>query len=242
MNGPFPVAIAPERPMQVLDSFLWGGPLGGVKRDVFTAGASDFAAEWIDADGNRRLGGFIRFTGTAPGGVSAKLYDFTITGADKASIDTAVDGTTVANFAGFTTLMIWFLARTDQAVVRSEADITFNNDGGANYDTEQFRALGAGVVGAGAVALTSMQVEVPGASANASYASVGRATIPAYADTTFFKTMEILTGYNQNTAAANFGSLYIFSWRNTAAVTRIKLAAIAGSKLKVGSRLIIYGT
>jgi hypothetical protein len=67
MNGPFPVGLAPERPQQRIDSFAWGGPMGGVKRDVFTAGATDFAAEWIDADGNRRLGGFVRFTGSQPG-------------------------------------------------------------------------------------------------------------------------------------------------------------------------------
>jgi hypothetical protein len=69
MSGPFPVALAPERPQQRIDSFAWGGPMGGVKRDVFTAGANDFAAEWIDMDGNRRLGGFVRFTS---GGVGSQ--------------------------------------------------------------------------------------------------------------------------------------------------------------------------
>ncbi len=68
MSGPFPVGLAPERAQQRLDSFEWGGPMGGVKRDVFTAGASDFAAEWLSTDGDRRLGGFIRFTGSQPGG------------------------------------------------------------------------------------------------------------------------------------------------------------------------------
>jgi hypothetical protein len=67
MSGPFPVGLPPERPQQRLESFKWGGPMGGVKRDVFTAGANDFAAEWVDTDGNRRLGGFVRFTGTQPG-------------------------------------------------------------------------------------------------------------------------------------------------------------------------------
>jgi hypothetical protein len=70
LNGPYPVALPPERTQQRIESFEWGGPMGGVKRDVFTAGAADFAAEWIDIDGNRRLGGFVRFTGSQPGGGS----------------------------------------------------------------------------------------------------------------------------------------------------------------------------
>lgn len=174
-------------------------------------------------------------------GAPVKLYDYEVSGSDKASIDTNVDGTTVANFTGYDILEIWLIGRTDEAITRSSALITFNNDTGANYDIEQFRGLGTGTAAAGAVAQTSLSIELPGASASANYASTGRMSIVGYASTTFYKTMEMLTGYNHATAGSNFASLYIGSWRNTAAITRIKIAATSTNKLKVGSRLIVYG-
>jgi len=102
MNGPFPVAIAPERAQQRIESFEWGGPMGGVKRDVFTPNAAtDVAAQWLDLDGNFRLGGYLRLSAAPSGGFSVVDYvEFTAT----VSISATTEGTanTIVAGAGFT--------------------------------------------------------------------------------------------------------------------------------------------
>jgi len=176
-------------------------------------------------------------------GSSELVYRYTVTGSDKASIDTGADTADAGSndWTNGDVLEVWVIARTDEAAVtRSTATLVFNNDTGSNYDIEQFRALGTSVAGAGAVAGASLQIEVPGAGASANYASTGRATIPGFSGTTFYKTMEILTGYNHATAGSNFGSLYVGSWRSTSAITRVKLGCLSTNKLVVGSELLIY--
>lgn len=190
-------------------------------------------------DGN---GDYSSPAGADPGsGGLARIYDYIVSGSDKADIDSAVDGTTVANFAGYDVLEFWIVARTDEAITRSAVVITLNNDSGANYDIEQMRALGSTVVSAGAVALSNWTIECPGASASANYAATIRGTIPDYTQNVFYKTFELTCGYNHATAGSNFVSHYVGSWRNTSDVTRIKVAAQGASNLKVGSRLVIYG-
>ena len=176
-------------------------------------------------------------------GSSELVYRYTVTGSDKASIDTGADTADAGSndWTNGDVLEVWVIARTDEAAVtRSTATLVFNNDTGSNYDIEQFRALGTSVAGAGAVAGASLQIEVPGAGASANYASTGRATIAGFSGTTFYKTMEILTGYNHATAGSNFGSLYVGSWRSTSAITRVKLGCLSTNKLVVGSELLIY--
>jgi hypothetical protein len=72
-------------------------------------------------------------------GSSVLLYDFTVAGADKASIDTGVDtpdagsaGTSA--FAALRMLEIFIIARTDNVASTSAVLTTLNNDSGANYD------------------------------------------------------------------------------------------------------------
>lgn len=178
----------------------------------------------------------------SPIGIPVLVYRYTVAGVDKTAIDTGVDTADAGSndWTNGDVLEIWVVARTDEAVVRSSAKITFNNDTGSNYDVEQFRALSTSVVGAGSAAAASISIELPGASATASHPSTVRGTIPTYAGTTFFKVLEILTGYGQATAAADFASLYVGAWRSTAAITRLAVTAPTGQKLKVGSQLLIY--
>src|SRR5262245_2995315 len=69
------------------------GTIPGIGR--FTLGLADCPGEWVAPDGRIVLGGFVRFTGTQPGGTtlggSSLIYRLTVAGADKASIDTGVD-------------------------------------------------------------------------------------------------------------------------------------------------------
>ncbi len=188
-------------------------------------------------------GAYSQPTGASPGaGGTSRLYEYEVTGSDKASIDTNVDGTTVANFSGYDILEIWFIGRTDEAgITRSNGTLQFNNDSSGNYYIEQLRGLGTGVAAAGSTGGTSFTIELPGNSNTASHASIGHFSIPGYTGTTFFKTVEMLTGYTNASASSCFASDYIGTWASTSAITRVKLACLSTNKLKVGSKLIVYG-
>ncbi len=175
------------------------------------------------------------------GGVLAKIYDFTITGSDQASIDTNVDGSTVPDFAGHDVLSWYFIGRTDDAGANAGMNINVNNDTGAKYDQQLAGANDTAVAGATILGATAWTPNISGGGSAANYATVLRMTIPAYTDTTFFKVGEFTTGKTDTTAGNNFGRLWIASFQGTAAIARLKVAAQGAAKLKVGSRLIVYG-
>jgi hypothetical protein len=170
------------------------------------------------------------------GGGATILFDSTL-GADTASIDTGAGG-----IAGTQNVLeAWVLARTDEAVILSTINITFNNDGGANYDFENFTATNAALAGGGGVAATAINFNCHGASGGASYASAFCICIPSYAQSTFFKT-GFIAGNIVDTAAANC-QLYekAIGYRSTVAISRMKVAPGGGTVLKAGSRLLILG-
>src|SRR5262249_44789247 len=172
--------------------------------------------EWVAPDGRIVLGGFVRFTGTAPGGGLAKLYDFTITGADKASIDTFVDGPGAGLLdQTHDVLEIWILARTDDAGATAAIDVTVNNDTGANYDLQQVVGVAAAASAGTDLGNVRWQLNAHGSGGGASYAALNRVTIPGYAVTTFFKTGEVMTERPDSTAANNLAAARSVAWKNT---------------------------
>jgi len=226
-------------PVTIIDAK--GDLIAGTAADTVARLAVGTNGYVLTADSGETTG--LRWGAAASGATQELVYRYTVTGSDKASIDTGADTADAGSndWTNGDVLEVWVIARTDEAAVtRSTATLVFNNDTGSNYDIEQFGALGTSVAGAGAVAGASLQIEVPGAGASANYASTGRATIPGFSGTTFYKTMEILTGYNHATAGSNFGSLYVGSWRSTSAITRVKLGCLSTNKLVVGSELLIY--
>lgn len=187
---------------------------------------------------------FLRGDGTfavpTGGGLSTKLYDFTISGSDQASIDTFVDGTTVANFTGYDVLEVWIIARTDDAAAQAAVDITVNNDTGGNYDRQVLDATNATVSAGVALAQTKWSSNAHGSGGTAGYAEFVQITIPGYAATTFNKVGMMLESRIDGTAGNNSADVVPIGWRNTAAITRMKVAAQGAAKLKVGSRLMVF--
>lgn len=173
--------------------------------------------------------------------IPQKLYDYTVAGSDKASIDTGADGTTVANFGSYDVLEVWVLARTDDAGAFHDIDMVLNNDSGAHYDQVNIQTVGSSASGAVLTGTNQWQFQVHGSGGSATYASALRITIPAYRSTTFYKAGEATGGVVDQTTGNNIARSYSLAWRDTSAITRIKIAAESTAKLKVGSRLIVYG-
>lgn len=139
-------------------------------------------------------------------------------------------------------LEAWIIARTTQAAVLSSVAITVNGDTGANYDWESVTGNGAAASALASLAQAAWgSAGVPGASATAGEAAVLVITIPLYAGTTFRKQGTLYNSLNEPSAAnSNFAIAASLSWRNTAAITQMKVAAGSGN-LVAGSSLLIYG-
>lgn len=177
----------------------------------------------------------ITITATAGGsGGRSILFDSTL-GADAASIDTGAGG-----IAGtFDSLDVYILARTTEAVAQSNLRLSFNADAGANYDEHLFQILNATTFAGAAVAQTFNTIGCPGASYGAGAFGHWHITLPAYRQTVAHK---VWRGHFTalDTGAGNcYEQLRSGRWRNTAAITRLAIAAQAGNIL-AGSRLTVY--
>lgn len=177
-----------------------------------------------------------------PTGTPSLIYRYTVSGSDKASIDTGVDSPDAGSndWTGGDVLEVWMLLRTDNAASGSVVNCTLNNDTGGNYDTEQGGVANTTFSGGISLAAGSWAVNAHGSGGSASYAQAVRITIPGYAGTTFFKTGDMSLSRPDGTAANNFSALDAIGYRSTSAITRLKIACAGADKLKVGSELIIY--
>lgn len=183
-----------------------------------------------------------------PGG-TVLVYDYTVTGASKASIDTNVDGPYAGLFrTDLTALEGWFTSRTDEAVLLSQVDLTLNNDAGANYDrafvATSIASNAAVTDSGGQTGLSFQPFVVPGSSMAANVSSYMRFTVPNYANTVFYKAIEATFGCVDTVAGLTHRQdlVEIFQYRSTAAVTRVAVTPdTAGKKFLVGTRLTIWG-
>ncbi len=140
--------------------------------------------------------------------------------------------------------LIAYLRSDRAAAVSDETVITFNNDGGANYDSIRILIFhNAQLVTVEDLAATSIR---PGAVV----ATIGPADafdaaifeIPNYAGTVGEK---VLTANISRKEAESTGNLRYESargwWRNTAAITRVTLAPNLGANWLTGSVASLYG-
>lgn len=176
-------------------------------------------------------------------GMSQLVYRYTVAGSDKASIDTGVDTPDAGSnvWTNGDLLEIYMLIRTDEAVTSSTTNVTLNNDGGANYDSQRVTGNNVTASAANALAGTSWQFGLDGASSAANYFSMLSLTIPAYAATVAYKRGAMQETKGDSTAANDVTGQRTLTYRSTGAITRLAIAPnTAGKKLKVGSQLLIY--
>lgn len=189
------------------------------------------------------------YVDAAAGGVGASvlLYDYTVAGSDKASIDTGVD-TPDAGSAGtsafsgaYRVLEIWIYARTDESSAFSNFNMTVNNDGSSIYDKSQISVVNTTVAGALTLAQASWSMSAPGASDASGVFGLSQLTIPNYAGTVGNK-FAIGTNSVLDTTAANVATIArTYGYRSTSAITRVAVVPVTAlKKFKVGSRLLIY--
>lgn len=179
-------------------------------------------------------------------GGAALLYDYEVTGSDKASIDTNVDdgGNGAALLPGsYKMLEVFFLHRTDDAGASANPDIIFNNDTGANYYRQAIKGVNATASAAFAGAGNSLIWDGHGSGGSAAFASVMQLVIPVYAGTTFNKAGMLTVATPDGTSTNNVVEEWAVAWGNTAALTRLKVRgnfSAGTTKFKVGSRLLIF--
>ncbi len=235
-----------------------GGGSGFVATDVIWDTKGDLAAA-TGADAAVKVPAGANYTAlysdssATPGvawypGAPVLLYDYEVTGSDKASIDTGVDTPSAgvagtAAFPALRTLEVWLYVRTDETVLQSQVNVNLNNDGSSIYDAMRVSGTDSSAPGSAPNAgIATWAFLVSGASVQANAFGVVRLTMPNYAGTVGYKTAESLTATLLDSTSANNniairGNLY----RSTSAVNRLAVTPnVAGKKLKVGTRLLIY--
>ena len=116
----------------------------------------------------------------------------------------------------------WTTTANDRSFIQWQ----FNNDTGANYAHHYLTGSGSGVV-SGLVASTNQMASASGVPSSFSgYANMFGAVVfdlLDYKNTSKYKTMRSLTGFDTNTGSLNGVSLSSGLWMSTAAVTSITI-------------------
>jgi hypothetical protein len=154
-----------------------------------------------------------------------------------AAIDTGANGVA----AGYSVLEVFILAQTADAAANANVIVTVNNDTGNNYDVQTNQANNATLAGQQSLARANWPFTLHGAGGSGTYPGVARFTIPGYAAATFWKVGEFTCGEPDATAADNIAQTGVIGYRETTAISRMKIAASSGANLAIGSALYIYG-
>ena len=171
------------------------------------------------------------------GVIGATLLFSSTLGSAAASIDTGANGIP----SGYKDLYIIVNVRSAEAVVESTAQMTFNNDSGANYNEQDIRVINTTVSAALTLGNTFMTLRALGASAPAAAATQHALQVANYTGTTFYK--NVSGGYVSisGTAATCRTGNKSSQWASTAAITRVALAGPGANNLAAGTSMSIYG-
>ncbi len=156
-------------------------------------------------------------------------------GAVQASIDfTSIPGTGRH-------LVIEAIVRGTKAAAYDDFRLRFNNDSGANYDSETHIAYSTSGASAQALAGTGATVcQAPAASAAANLVSTCRIFIAYYADTNWRRIARVeaseVTAESSGSIVVRRGTAH---WRSTAAITQVTLY-FSGGNVAQNSRASLY--
>lgn len=183
---------------------------------------------------------YVDSSGGGGGGIGASelIYRYTVTGSDKASIDTGSD-TADAGSNDWTNgdlLEIYMQVRTDDAGSSASVNVNLNNDSGANKYKRQIIYTSSTSITGLADSSTAWNFNASGSGGTSGFATGIQIVIPNYAGTTFNKAANALTAQLDGNYQVTSGLMYL----STSAITRLKVAATGSQKLKVGSQLLIY--
>lgn len=171
-----------------------------------------------------------------PGGLT-QIFNSTL-GVAATSIDTGANGVSATHG----NLIIYLYLRSDRAANTADNyKVQLNADTGANYDTQQLAGNNVTASASPSNATTSWIGTCPAATAAANVFGMGRIDVFNYDNTSSFKAA-ILVDSNAQTTTASTSEMFACQWRNTAAITRIAVAPVAGTNFLAGSRMTIYGT
>jgi hypothetical protein len=145
--------------------------------------------------------------------------------------------------AGFSHLMVVLVGRSDTAALNTGVILKINNDGGANYDSENLNLANTVVAGTAVAGATSKTItQIPAATATASTFGVVQFYLPFYSNTTVFKS--IIAADNVFLTLGTVGTYGLDAgagmWRSSAAINRVTLTPAAGNFI-IGSAVTIYG-
>lgn len=141
---------------------------------------------------------------------------------------------------GYKHLQIRWLARDDFASDASDANMRFNSDTGANYTWHQLYGDGTSAQAYASTSQTSMRAgAIAGSTAGTNVFAVTVLDLLDYANTSKYKTVRNLAGYDKNGA----GSVALNSglWMNTAVVTSISISPRVGTTFSQYSRFSLFG-
>jgi hypothetical protein len=142
----------------------------------------------------------------------------------------------------YTHLRVIWVARADTAgVQQSNLNVRMNGDTAANYYGQEVRGNGSSATGIESLTQTSLECgRCPAATAIAGVAGVGEMMIPAYAATTFRKSV---TGVSHNPQLKTTTNLDTRThggfWDNTVAIT--SLTFICSGNFIAGTTFSLYG-
>ena len=178
-------------------------------------------------------------------GVGALLYDFTISGADATAIDTFVDngggGVGAALSSSYKRMSVSLYSRTDEATAQSGISVTANNDATGLYDIGRILNVNGTQTLTSLVSQSAWLLITAGTSDAAGVFGVWDIEIPNYT-TTNAKQASAVLGLADSTIGQVQSGTYALNYRGALGLTRLAVTPTTGGrKLKVGTRLTIYG-
>jgi hypothetical protein len=138
-------------------------------------------------------------------------------------------------------LQIRYLARTARANQEDNIQLRFNSDSGNNYAAHVLYGDGAtaGAFSDGSSITFNTRSVVAAASSTSGVFGVGVLDILDYSNTSKYKTVRSLNGYDNNGA----GQVRLSSglWMNTAAITGVTIVSAISANLSEYSSFALYG-